>query len=221
MAKYRETAPLRSTLAQRSVFLSASIPDPERWNGAFEAVEITDAVVAAVREVLAAQGRLVTAAHPTIAPLILYVAAEFARQQDSPPVTVFQSELFVDVLPEATRRFQEEGVALLEWTPASFGDEPEPGEWDASLATMRDTMLSTADPAAAVFIGGMTGIDDEFRLFGEMYPERPRYPIGRPGGESTRISRKSASRVEGLADADVYPSLFRRVVADIISHLPS
>jgi hypothetical protein len=58
----------------RTLFLSASIPDPERWDGEFDALAITDAVVALARTFLSAGWRLVTAAHPTIAPLLLYVA---------------------------------------------------------------------------------------------------------------------------------------------------
>ena len=220
MVTPRATTRTRPTLAQRAVFLSASIPDPARWDGRFEPIEVTDAVVAAAREVIGAGGKLVMAAHPTIAPLVLYVAADFAAAED-PPVTVFQSDLFVDVLPEATRRFEADGVGVLEWTPRQDGDEPEPGKWDASLGVMRRMMLASADPVGAIFIGGMTGIDDEYRLFGEMYPERPRYPVGRPGGEARRLSLASASQVEGLVDEDVYPALFRRVVTDMIDQIPS
>ena len=62
-----------------TVFLGGSIPDPGRWEGHFDAREITDATVAAARAILYAGGTLVTGAHPTIAPLILYVAAEIPR----------------------------------------------------------------------------------------------------------------------------------------------
>ena len=55
----------------RALFLSASIPDPERWSGPFDALEVTDAVVALARASLTRGYALVTAAHPTIAPLLL------------------------------------------------------------------------------------------------------------------------------------------------------
>src|SRR5207248_3048115 len=92
---------------RESIFISASIPDPTRWEGDFDAFEITDAVVALARACLTAGFRLVTAAHPTIAPLLLYVAAEFPAAP-SPRVVVYQSDLFADVLPSATRRFEAE-----------------------------------------------------------------------------------------------------------------
>ena len=109
-------------LMGRAVFLSASIPDPLRWNGFFDPLEITDAVVAVARAVLSAGGVLVTAAHPTVAPLILYVAAELPDRAER-HVLVYQSAAFDDILPEATRRFEAEGVGIIIRTPA-IADEP-------------------------------------------------------------------------------------------------
>ena len=203
------------SLESRAVFLSASIPDPERWSGSFDAYEVTDAVVAFGRAVLGAGGVLVTAAHPTIAPLLLYIAAELPVESARDRVIVYQSDLFERVLPAPTLRFEEAGVGELRWTPAAEGDTPEPGSWDNSLRTMRRQMLEEADPVAAVFIGGMEGIRDEFELFGEMYPDRPLYPVGRPGGEAADLAETQELRIPDLHDGDVYPALFRRVVADI------
>src|SRR5439155_20496577 len=99
-------------LAGTAVFLSASIPDPTRWTGDFDALEIIDAVVAVGRSMLSAGARLVTAAHPTIAPLLLYVAAELPHAPE-PRVVVYQSGVFDSVMPEATRRFEADGVGTL------------------------------------------------------------------------------------------------------------
>ena len=51
-------------LAGQAVFLSASIPDPSRWPGEFDALEITDAVVSVARAVLSAGAVLVTGGAP-------------------------------------------------------------------------------------------------------------------------------------------------------------
>jgi hypothetical protein len=208
-----------SALEGRAVFLSASIPDPQRWSGAFDTLEITDAVVAAGRSVLTAGGALVTAAHPTIAPLLLYVASEFPSS-DAPRVIVYQSRLFDRVLPEATLRFEELGVGILVWTDAAEGDAPVPNRWDESLRLMRTKMLRDTDPAAAIFVGGMDGIRIEYEAFLEMFPARPVYPLGRPGGEARELAASltsSLSRV--LNSGDVYPAVFRRVIADLASQL--
>lgn len=210
----------RLTLAGRAVFLSASIPDPDRWEGAYDALEVTDAVVASARAVLTAGGMLVTAAHPTIAPLLMYVAAERPATDGPPQVIVYQSDLFGDVLPEPTRRFGEDGISELRWTPAAEGEAPEPGRWHRSLRVMRHRMLSETDPAAAIFVGGMEGIADEFDIFQELFPGRPVYPIGRPGGEARALAARTESRVPRLIDDDVYPALFRRIVADLAEQLP-
>lgn len=214
-----EPAVSRRALHGRAVFLSASIPDPDRWEGAFDAYEVTDAVVAAARAVLTDGGVLVSAAHPTIAPLLMYVAAELAAPDGPRRVIVYQCDLFESVLPEPTRRFGEEGIGELRWTPAVPGEAPNPGRWNGSLRVMRQQMLTDTDPAGAIFVGGMDGITDEFDLFQELFPGRPVYPVGRPGGEARALAARSDSRVPRLIDDDVYPALFRRIVADLADHL--
>ena len=208
-----------ATLRAESVFVSASIPDPGRWEGEFDALEITDAVVALARTFLTSGFRLVTAAHPTIAPLLLYVAAEFPSEAGE-RVSVYQSELFADVLPAATRRFEADGVGRLIWTAAAEGDRPEPGFWDDSLAIMRRQMLNETEPIAACFVGGMEGIQTEYSLYTDLFPERPTYPAGRPGGEARAlIGRRDTALTGRLANDDTYPALWRAVVLDLQANL--
>jgi hypothetical protein len=214
-----ERVTLSPVLQGHAVFLSASIPDSDRWQGRFDALEVTDAVVAAARTILTASGTLITAAHPTIAPLLLYVAAELPSREEGPSVIVYQSELFTNVLPEPTRRFGEEGVGELRWTPAIPGEAPEPGRWDESLRLMRRRMLNETEPVGAIFIGGMAGIVDEFHMFREFFPARPVYPVGRPGGEARGLAEQIDSAVPRLRDDDVYPALFRRIIDDIAGRL--
>jgi hypothetical protein len=203
----------------QSIFVSASIPDPERWDGEFDALEITDAVVSLARTFLTAGFRLVTAAHPTIAPLLLYVAAEFPSAATE-RVAIYQSELFTDVLPAATRRFEAEGVGRLIWTTAVEGDRPEPGAWDRSLAIMRRQMLGETEPVAACFVGGMNGIQAEYSIYATLFPDRPTYPIGRPGGEArSLLGRRDTALSSRLAADDIYPALWRAVVLDLEANL--
>jgi hypothetical protein len=211
-----------------SVFVSASIPDPARWEGPYDALEITDAVVALARTFISAGVRLVTAAHPTIAPLLLYVAAELpdvARGR----IAVYQSEVFENVLPPATLRFEAEGFGELVWTPAVPGETPDPSNRAESLYAMRRQMLAETRPQAAVFVGGMTGIVDEWRLFGASRPGMPRYPLGYPGGEARRFTQEGASestvgddRLDRLlATSSRYPAVWRAVLEDLRNHLVS
>lgn len=204
-----------------TIFLSGSIPDPDRWEGAFDPLEITDAVVTFARACLTSNYRIVTAAHPTLAPLLLYVAAEFPPS-DEPSIVVYQSLLFGNVLPTETRRFEAEGVGQLVWTDAHDGDRPEPGCWDASLKLMRGRMLRETDPQGAVFVGGMEGIRSEFDMFSTLHHDRPMLAVRRPGGEAaTLISSEMQSALLDLDQELTYPSLWREYFSFLTSSTPS
>lgn len=207
--------PVSTEPSNAAVFLSASIPNPDTWAGAFSAPEITDAVVAFARVFLTAGVRLVSAAHPTIAPLLLYVAAEIEPRQTE-RVVIYQSQLFEDVLPTATRRFEAEGIGQIIWTEARGGDARVRATWGPSLDLMRRQMLDQTDPRAAVFIGGMEGIDTEYELFREVFPDRPTYAVGYPGGEARRLSEQLDSPLRNrLANDDIYPALWYSVLEDL------
>lgn len=129
---------------------------------------------------------------------------------------IYQSQLFEDVLPTATRRFEAEGVGTLIWTTGADGDHPEPGRWDQSLLIMRRQMLEDSRPVAACFVGGMQGIADEFRLFRELLEGRPTYAVGRPGGEARRISEQDDTDLgRRLLNDHTYPTLWRQVLKDL------
>jgi hypothetical protein len=206
-------------LVDKTIFLSASIPNPARWDGPSDALAITDAVVSLARAFLTAGTRIVTAAHPTIAPLLLYVAAELPAESPRRVVT-YQSALFEDVLPEATRRFRDEEIGSFVWTEASPGDTPEPGERESSLHIMREQMLRETHPSAAVFIGGMEGISDEFSMFTTLFPHAPVYPVGSPGGEARVLAEGVDSPVrDELQESKLYPVLWRLVLNDLVRRL--
>lgn len=86
---------------------------------------------------------------------------------------------------------------------------------------MRRQMLVETDPVGAVFIGGMSGITDEFELYRELFPSRPVYPVGRPGGEARSLVERVDSRVPHLQEAEIYPTLFRQIMADVVEQLPN
>lgn len=201
------------------VFLSASIPDPTRWNGDFDALEITDAVVAVGRGLLSAGARLVSAAHPTIAPLLLYVAAELPEAAE-PRVIIYQSDVFDNVLPEAIRRFEAQGVGTVIRTEPADEEPPDPAQAPQSLDLMRRRMLTETEPRAAIFIGGMEGIPQELDLFGELCPGSPAYPLGQPGGASRELAEASTSPLRPLLlESKIYAAIGRAIVEDIRAHL--
>jgi hypothetical protein len=201
------------------VFISASIPDPARWRGHFDALAITDAVVSVARAVLASGGRLVTAAHPTIAPLLLYVAAEQPPSPE-PLVVIYQSEVFEAIWPPATHRFEDQRVGAVIRTPTVGDEPPDPRYAPRSLALMRQRLLTEEPLIAAIFIGGMNGIPLEHALFKETHPAAPTYALAQPGGEAKALVHASPSVLHDiLATENVYPTVARAIVADIAAGL--
>lgn len=202
-----------------TVFVSASIPDPSKWQGDFDPFGITDAVVAVARVVLRNGGKLVTAAHPTIAPLLLYVGAEQLEEKEQ-QIVVYQSAVFKSILPEATKRYEKDGIGSIIWTDQIDAEPADPALAPRSLKHMRNQMLTESKPVAAVFIGGMSGIPDEYSLFHRLQPGAPTYAIGRPGGEAQTLVDKSPVRLRReLAESEVYSTVARHIVDDLIQLL--
>lgn len=165
-----------------AVFLSASVPQEGRLGSEdFDPFLIKEAVSALI-EVVLGRYLLVWGGQPAITPMIW----EAARRYDvSYPdvVTLYQSAFFKDRYPEENMKFGN----FVE-TPAT------PGDQDASLERMRQSMLSGHNYKAAIFIGGMEGIRDEYHLFAKLNPDAILVPIPSPGG----YARTLFEQTEGL-----------------------
>jgi hypothetical protein len=197
-----------------SVFLSASIPAVDRWTEPFDPLEITDAVVAATRAILGAGGRIVTAAHPTIAPLLWFTASEL-EPAGEPAVVIYQSSLFEEVLPEATRLFDTNKTsAQVIRVPAADGERvPDPRLAPVSLAELRRRMLTDQPLVAAIFIGGMAGVADEHALFAQLHPTAPHFALRLPGGAAASLESHCPDPVrQSLMSSNVYPTIAREIV---------
>ncbi len=134
----------------KPVFLSASVPypDPDRNPVYFETADrtaIREAVIGLATVVLP-HTELVFGGHPTISPLVRYIADRLDRVDH---VVIYQSEFFRDQIPEDSLHFKK-----LRWTDLEHTLKD-------SLLTMRYAMIgeeATHDFGAGVFIGGMEGI---------------------------------------------------------------
>ena len=179
-----------TTLEGHSVFLSASFPSGDRGRPfePFDPGGIADAVTAIVRAVLVRNGRLLFGGHPTITPLVLMVASELDGKGR---VDVFQSKWFERQITDETHALVDAGYGTIHWT------QPCPTRED-SLQAMRAEMLRS-DPAlvAGVFVGGMEGIEDEYRQFREFQPGVPRISIQGPGGAAARLPLDEAREILG------------------------
>ena len=166
-------------LTMSAVFLSASVPVPER--GTYFERTNPHLIQIAVREfVTTVLGRklLVWGGHPAITPMVWAICEDLGVSYSEAAV-LYQSRFFVDQFPAENVGFK--NVRLIDADPAG---RPE------SLATMRRRMLEDTEIDAAVFIGGMEGIFEEYALLMELRPRVRVLPVAAPGGAAGDLAAR-------------------------------
>jgi hypothetical protein len=183
-----------------AIFLSAGVPDPKRgpqYARTADTVAITAAVSALVHVTL---GRrlLVWGGQPAITPMI-WVVAEALGTDYGGWVKLYQSKHFEDEYPEDNQRFQN-----VTYTDDVGRDR------ERSLRLMRERMFSDFNFTAAVFIGGMGGIVEEFDMLRSLQPGAALLPVISTGGAVLEVAQRMAKLPSDLsADLD-YVALFHR-----------
>jgi len=201
----------RANLRGKAIFLSASFPSEEQSPVDYataDAAEISQAIVAVVRGVLASNGSLVFGGHPTVTPLVLMVAQEYLPEGvderrhladgSGLPVIVYQSRIFQPFLTQSTKDLFDWSLGQIRWTPQAEGENPRftpsgkliPGTAPLSLEDMRTRMLRETKPCAAFFIGGMDGIRNEANMCREFVRDCQLFFVGAPGGASGRLANE-------------------------------
>ena len=183
-----------------AIFLSAGVPDPKRgpqYAKTADTVAITAAVSALVHVTL---GRrlLVWGGQPAITPMIWVVAEGLGIDYGS-WVRLYQSKHFEDEYPADNQRFQN----------VTYTDDVS-HDREHSLLLMRERMFADFDFTAAVFIGGMGGIVQEFELFQQMQPQATLLPVISTGGAVQDIGQRMGSVPSDLRDDLDYVALFHR-----------
>jgi hypothetical protein len=192
----------------KNIFLSASIPlkerDPKYFDSA-DIIAIRDSVIALATVVLP-NHRLIWGGHPSITPIIYYVMERLGlKVQDH--VLLYQSKFFEKFFPEDNNKF--ENVILTENT----------GEVESSKLLMRKRMFSENHFVSGIFIGGMEGIEDEFKLFREFHPKALILPISSTGAASQKVYNNYLSfdlKNQRLVNDYAYMSLFQDLLLDKI-----
>lgn len=159
------------------IFLSASVPVEGR--GAHYETGDPFLIQIAVRELLSATVRdhsLVWGGHPAITPMVWAVCEDLGVEY-SKSVVLYQSAYFADIYPKESNNF-----ANVVTVPAVSGDR------EASLLTMRSEMLSRPSLRAAVFVGGMEGVEIEHRIFRQYHPNAPVFALGSTGGAARSLA---------------------------------
>lgn len=183
-----------------NLFLSASVPVAGRADGQYLAtadiIAIRDAVIALASVVLP-RYHLIWGGHPSITPLIANVLRHSNKEVNS-SVTVYQSGYFVKEFPKENKDV--EHVVVTESL----------GERVSSLDLMRRRMVIENDFAAAVFIGGMDGVEDEYKMFVESHPEAKVFPMASTGAAALMLyDANSDAFNERLKNDMAYASLFK------------
>jgi hypothetical protein len=183
-----------------SIFLSAGVPDPKR-GPEFAATADTIAIasaVSALAHVILGRRQLVWGGQPAITPMI-WVAAESLDVDYGKWVKLYQSNHFREDFPEDNARFQN-----VVYTADVEKDR------EKSLLLMRERMFSEHEFKAAVFIGGMGGVIDEFELFRRLQPSAAVVPVASTGGAALKVAEKLLKLNTDLSDDLDYVALFHR-----------
>ena len=183
-----------------AVFLSASVPDPRREPG-YAATADTVAITAAVTAlayVTLGRRTLVWGGHPAITPMI-WVVAESMRIDYGKWVKLYQSKWYENKFPEDNERFQN----------VTFTDVIDEDK-DKSLRHMRERMFRERRFTAAVFIGGMGGIIEEFELFTRFQPNAAAIPLVSTGGAVQDLEKRMISVADDLRRDFDYIAVFHR-----------
>jgi len=152
------------------IFLSASIPLEDRdkiFYVTADVIAIRDSV-RALATVVVPNAILVWGGHPAITPLIRFVLEQMHVDLKR-HVMLYQSEFFKAHFPP--ENFDFEDIILV----------PAEENRDKSLIKMRHTMIAENDFKAGIFIGGMEGVFEEYKIFKKYHPDAMTLPIGSTG----------------------------------------
>lgn len=182
-----------------AVFLSAGVPDrsAKHFLGEGDSVAIK-AAVSALLHVTLGRRRLVWGGHPAITPMVWAFAA--AMEVDYGAwVHLYQSVFFEDHFPAQTKAFGN----------VTFTERRE--DEASSLSHMRRRMFRETSFEAAVFVGGMAGVLEEYGMLRDGTRPPRMLPIASTGGAAGVLAVQA--RGAEFADELDYVDLFHRELA--------
>lgn len=115
-------------------------------------------------------------------------------------ITLYQSRFFEKHFPKDNNKF--ENIELID----IIDDDRE-----KSLLEMRNRMLDEHEFAAGVFIGGMEGVEEEYKMFIKKHPNAITLPIASTGAAAKKIyDEQFLDKNERLVKDYAYVSLFQK-----------
>lgn len=181
------------------IFLSASIPTLGReFYGTEDVIAIREAIMAFTKVCMEDKIPFYFGGHPAITPLIWDVAKDYAPDDFKKLIRIYQSEYFIDKTPKEVSYFEN-----IVWIDKS-------GDLTSSVDFMRRQMFSENNTTAAVFIGGMKGVIDEYNLIIEYNPKIKILPMATTGAASRELYTQLNMNNLDLEDNYSYVSVFRK-----------
>lgn len=195
-----------ATTKLKNIFLSSSTPLPERDSKYYETADIIairDSVIALATTVIPIH-RLVWGGHPSITPLVNYVMKKrgLVIQEH---MTIYQSKFFEKFFPNDNNEFE------------NVIQTDNIGERESSLLLMRKTMFKSFEFSAGIFIGGMEGVEEEYKLFRQYHPNAIIIALASTGAAAKIIYENyNDEKNERFVKDYAYMSLFQEYLMDKI-----
>ena len=135
--------------------------------------------------------------HPSITRLVAQVLNHYGEDANK-HVTLYQSRYFEQFFP-----LENEEVAHIIITD-------DKGNKHDSLLEMRNHMLGDNEFDAAFFIGGMDGVEDEFKLFRNIHPKVKVFPIASTGAAAKFLYEDNKEICDSRLETELtYTSLIK------------
>lgn len=189
-------------MANYKIFLSAGIPSEGReYYGTSKDAAIADAVMAFTRVCAENDIPFYFGGQPAITPLVWSVAKDY-NAYFGELLTIYQSKQWEQITPKEVDFFKN-----IVWTEA--------GEDTASsLLKMRNQMFSENETPLAIFIGGMNGIKDEYKLIKEISPKTRIIAFKSVGGASADVYEQEGVVMPELEHGFAYYQIMKKVLKE-------
>ncbi len=186
------------------IFLSASVPLKGRKY--FEGSDplLIHAAVRAFAMLVLGRRHIVWGGHPSITPM-MWAACESLGVEYAKCVTLYQSSFFRDFFPEENKGFRN----------VRYVDKQD--DLASSLWMLRMEMFKRPNFEAAVFIGGMEGVEDEYSLFRKLHGDKTCLLVSSPGGAAAVL----AARLDDRSDQDRNSTNFTKLYIEKLGISPS
>lgn len=183
------------------IFLSASVPyEGREYYGTENVFAIREAIIAFTTVCVEYGIHFYFGGHPAITPLVWQVAMQHISD-GMPLIDIYQSAFFGTDIPKEVDSFK--NVHFTNKVDNNIGE---------SVKKMREDMFNENCTECAVFIGGMKGIIDEYKMLHERYPDMRCLPIASTGGASAVLYNQLGLHNSLLADSYAYTSIFRELL---------